>query len=98
MILNERLERLANELECSVYKDAMHGKIAKDNFVYGVAHGEIELADIVKKMEERFSEQNRKASDENAPTDRIAYLAGKRDAMTELLQIMKEDYKGIKNN
>lgn len=89
--MNDRLERLAHELEHKTYKSEIHGKIAKDNFVYGVVQGKIELTEIIKKMEESFSEQNRIASGWYAPTDRISYLAGKRDAMTELLQAMKEE-------
>ena len=89
--MNDRLERLAHELEHKTYKDAMHGKIAKDNFVYGVAQGKIELTKIIKKMEKNFSEQNRIAVVTYALTDRIAYLAGKRDAMTELLEALKEE-------
>lgn len=89
--MNDRLERLAHELEHKTYKSEIHGKIAKDNFVYGVAQGKIELTNIIKKMEESFSKQNREASDSYAPTDRIAYLAGKRDAMTELIEALKEE-------
>lgn len=35
--MNERLQRIADELGTSVYIDPTHGRIAKDNFVYGVA-------------------------------------------------------------
>ena len=89
--MNDRLERLAHELEHLTYKSEIHGKIAKDNFVYGVAQEKIELTEIIKKMEDSFSEQNRIAVVTYALNDRIAYLAGKRDAMTELLQTMKEE-------
>lgn len=36
-----RIERIAEELETSVYKDPMHGQIAKANFLYGVAQQKI---------------------------------------------------------
>lgn len=37
-----RIERIAEELETSVYKDPMHGQIAKANFLYGAAQQKIE--------------------------------------------------------
>ena len=51
----------------------------------------MEFIDRIKNCEEHYSEENRKASDEYANATTIAYLAGKRDAMTELLKLMKEE-------
>lgn len=39
----DRIQRIADELEKEVYKDPMHGKIARDNFLYGVAQGKLEI-------------------------------------------------------
>lgn len=89
--MNKRLEKIAHDLEYNTYKDATHGAIAKDNFVYGVAQAKMEFIDRIKNCEEHYSEENSKANDEYANATTIAYLAGKRDAMTELLKLMKED-------
>lgn len=89
--MNARIERIAHDLECSTYKDATHGRIAKDNFVYGVAQAKIEIIDTIKKMEDHYSEEHRISVDAYAPTSSSAYLAGKRDAMTELLKLMREE-------
>lgn len=88
--MNERLKKIAQRLEHDTYIDPMIGSIASDNFNYGVAQMGIEMKDLARHMEERYSEENRKASDAYAPTDKIAYLAGKRDAMTELLQALEK--------
>lgn len=89
--MNKRLEKIAHDLEYNTYRDTTHGAIAKDNFVYGVAQAKMEFIDRIKNCEEHYSEENSKANEAYAPTDRIAYLAGKRDAMTELLKLMREE-------
>ena len=40
--MNERLQRIADDLGTNVYKDALHGQIARDNFIYGVKQAEME--------------------------------------------------------
>lgn len=89
--MNARIERIAHDLEYSTYKDETHGRIARDNFVYGVAQAKIEIIDIINKRWDYYADQNCKANNESAPTDRIAYLAGQRDAMIELLKMMREE-------
>lgn len=40
--MNERLQKIADDLGTNVYKDALHGQIAKENFIYGVKQAELE--------------------------------------------------------
>ena len=40
--MTTRLQKIADGLEQNVYKDATHGKIARDNFIYGAAQQELE--------------------------------------------------------
>lgn len=40
--MNERLQKIADDLGTNVYKDALHGQIARDNFIYGVKQAELE--------------------------------------------------------
>lgn len=89
--MNARIERIAHDLEYNTYKDETHGRIARDNFIYGVAQAKIEVVDTIKQREDHYSEEHRIAVDAYAPTERSAYLAGKRDAMTELLKLMREE-------
>lgn len=43
----KRLEKIADELKHSTYKDPVHGQIARDNFVYGVAQAKVEITDKI---------------------------------------------------
>lgn len=46
--MNARIERIANELEYDTYIDPTHGRIARDNFIYGVAQAKIEMIEKAK--------------------------------------------------
>lgn len=47
--MNTRLQRIANDLETDVYKDPMHGHIAKSNFIYGVKQHQVSVIESFKK-------------------------------------------------
>lgn len=46
--MNKTLQKIADHLGTNVYKDPFHGQIAKDNFIYGVAQGQMEIIDWLK--------------------------------------------------
>lgn len=55
--MNERLQKIADDLGTNVYKDSMHGQIAKENFIYGVKQAELEgeafyIAEMLRKEKE----------------------------------------------
>ncbi|MCQ2219761.1 MAG: hypothetical protein MJZ12_00125 [Prevotella sp.] len=44
------LEKIAYDLEHNTYKDSVHGKIAKDNFIYGAAQAKLEALRVFQSM------------------------------------------------
>lgn len=45
--MNSRLKKIAEDLGENVYKDPMHGQIAKCNFIYGVKQAEMEMVEWI---------------------------------------------------
>lgn len=45
--MNNRLKKIANDLETKVYKDQIHGKIAKQNFIYGMKQTMLEMEEWI---------------------------------------------------
>ena len=45
--MKSRLKKIAEDLGENVYKDPMHGQIAKGNFIYGVKQAEMEMVEWI---------------------------------------------------
>lgn len=92
--MNERLQRIADDLGTRTYKDALHGRIAKDNFTYGVGQMQLEALEIVARVCDGWDAvytRKSTASDEQARLQAVAQLAAVSSLREEIRETLLEE-------
>ena len=69
--MSERLQKIADDLGTNVYKDALHGQIARDNFTYGVKQAESEIVEIVRNVCDSWADLYTRKIASKSPQSRI---------------------------